>query len=371
MKCKVNITNCAALFIIVFSGFYLKTVAISPIYLTTSVGILLYVMVLIKEEHPIFIADYTVWFAVVWLIYILITQSVYLKTSAFYNLLFSILYYIFSFQVVNRVSREKVLCYSKKMVDFSIVLLLFEAVSRIGHPVVKAMQAENNAFYKYKYNSIMYQDSNYVGIFIIVLFFFALYLDNKQNVVMKKERIVLLCLCIATFSRSAIIVILLFGFWLDRSISKSKKIIILFGAIIAGAYFISDYILNDGSFLSKFSIIESAWTFYTRKASLAMQLFGYGLGHSADNIGIGSHNLFVAFIMETGVIGFLLFVTFWLCIAKKTNGKATYVIVPILTAGFSFVQHFLPFLYVVFVIIIALENSNGFLKSNEDVKNNG
>lgn len=355
---ELSLKNCAGFFVIVFCGFYLRSILISPIYISTIISVIFITIYFLRTKHCVIKIDCSIWIAISWIIYLVITQIPYQKNSAFYNLIFSILYYVLSTKIISILSTKSIIKFSKWLLDFSILLLIAEAALRIRNPIIKSAETEQNAFYRFKYNSIMYQDSNYVGVFILVLFFFTIYLESKHDMCLKKEKICYLILSVLTFSRSAIIVVFSIGFLFDKTIDKFLKVIVLLFSSIVGIYLAISYILIDASFISKLDIIKWSFEFFVEKASLYMKLFGYGLGHSIDNIGIGSHNLFVTYIMETGIVGFIFWGMSLMSILKLTKKNAYYIIIPFLIAGFSFASHFAPFLYCTFSIMIALENSN-------------
>ena len=356
---EINLKNCAAFFVIVFCGFYLKNIWVSPIYISTLLGVAFTIILSLKTKRCAVRIDSSILIAISWIIYLIITQIPYQKNSAFYNLIFSILYYILSVQSIRTLHPKKIIQYSKWLLDFSGILLVVEAVTRISNPIIKATETEQNAFYRFKYNSIMYQDSNYVGMFILVLFFFLIYLESECSMCLKKEKICFLILSVLTLSRSVIIVVFVLGFVFDRKINKFYKFIAFFFASVLGMYLVVTYILNDGSFISKLDIIKWSFKFFTEKASMYMRLFGYGLGHSVDYMGMGAHNLIVTYIMETGLVGFAFWVTMLLNIFKRTRRKCYYIIIPFLVAGFSFASHFVPYLYCTISIILVLENLKG------------
>jgi hypothetical protein len=80
------------------------------------------------------------------------------------------------------------------------------------------------------------------------------------------------------------------------------------------------------------------------------------MGNTFSFIGIGAHNLLVTLTLETGLIGLTLFILSLYFSIKKTKGKALYVILPLLTMGFSFVSLALPFLFTFLAIIYTFEN---------------
>lgn len=348
---RIEAIGISAYLLIVFSGFYLNVLSISPIYVSTACACVLLLFGWIKCRFRLE-GDRSILWAMVFIVYLLLTHIDVRKDSAFYNTLFSLLYYIVSFPVICLLSKEETVTYARKFINFTIVLCIIEASWRISHPIVRNLG--QNFFYNYKYNSIMYHDSNFVGIYLISVFFLIIYLQNKAGIVLKKQKILTLVLIILTFSRSAILVSIAFGFLLDNSISKSFKTF----AIMFGIYFaisvLTNLIMNDGSFLSKLEIINRAIRYY-HNASSVQRLFGVGLGHTIDYLHIGAHNFIVTYIIETGIVGFCILVIMWINIFFSSKKQVYYVMIPFLFAGFSMAQHFLPYLYCIYNIITHLE----------------
>jgi O-antigen ligase len=125
---------------------------------------------------------------------------------------------------------------------------------------------------------------------------------------------------------------------------------ILIGVLLIVLYQI---LSKDASFTTKFLIIELAIDFL-KSVPLNTILFGVGMGNTFNFIGIGAHNLFVTLLIETGLLGLLLFLINSYFIIKKTKGKALYILLPFYTMGFSVVSIAFPYLMIQLVIIIFL-----------------
>lgn len=69
--------------------------------------------------------------------------------------------------------------------------------------------------------------------------------------------------------------------------------------------------IDDGSFLSKFYIFETVYLYVLNNFNVFDYLFGIGLNHSYDKIGIGAHNIFVVTLFETGVIGLIIYIMYF------------------------------------------------------------
>ncbi|WP_160317709.1 hypothetical protein [Pseudobacteroides cellulosolvens] len=256
----------------------------------------------------------------------------------------------------------------------SILLLMVEAFWRITHPVFnyseKAMNNEDLKFYAYKFNSIMYQDSNFVGIFIVTMFFFLLYIDHKTGKRSFKTLFLLLVLCFLTASRASIVALLVF--WvifrfnlIIRSMRKGQRIymyLVSINILALAALLVFTLFAKDGSFVSKFYIIEKTFDFY-KNASVTNILFGVGFGNTVQYFGIGAHNFIIAFLIESGVVGLLFLSIFWIQILRKSSFEALVVMVPFLINGMSLAGHAVSYLYVMYglIYIISSRPQNGFV----------
>ena len=351
MTMKIKPMEIGAALLIIFSGVYLNTLPIAPVYITFFLGVVFLVFGLFA--HRIRLIPASLFTAVLYLLYLVLSQGESAERSAFYNYLFSLAYFIVVCIGSFSVQREKLFQYCKWFVRMSILIMGIEAIWRFTHPVFRQGNVGSIAFYRFKYSSIMYQDSNYVGIFALVVFFFILFLEKKQ-MTLKVEKYLCFLLIVLTISRSAIIVSIVFWFLFEDRVKKTWKTILLIIGIIGVIYFAFTYIFFDSTYQSKLSIISKAYSYF-QNASVYDKLCGIGFGRTVDYIGIGSHNFFVTIILESGLVGFLILVFFWIQLIRESGKKCIYVMAPFLIAGFSMAQHFLPFLYATYAVMITVE----------------
>ncbi len=350
---KINISKIIGFIIILFSGIYiLKSGFFNPIYIAFLIAICMYFLLLISKKSRL-VFDINTMLALIYLIYIFLIHINKNIDNALFNVLFSISYFVVSYQILLRIDKIFIKKYTKRMMIFSVALLCIESLYRIMNPV--SFNNPTEEFYSYKINSIMYQDSNFVGVFIVYLYFLALYLDNKYNDNNKIIRIFLTILCILTFSRSAIITLLGLTLFIDKRINRILKIfIILFFSFFVG-YLIYKYIINDASFISKLYILKNGFNLFFNNFKFGQQLFGIGLGNTKYYLGIGSHNYIITYLLETGTIGLILQLLLLFNLIKTTNKKVLYVLVPFFIMGFSCVPHFIPYIYCGCSIIYSME----------------
>lgn len=356
---------------VVFSGFYINLFYIKPVYIAVFLGIIGYIFFEMKTFKNITWDKLSI-FTIIWIVYMSISFifiSGYIGTTL--NSIMSVFTYFIGVQYLKNRDENRILKISRDFINISIVLLIVEAAIRISHPRVYDL-----SFYRYKFNSIMYEDSNYVGIFIICLIFYSIYLSKYKSEKYIWQKIVLFLLCIATFSRAAIISTLgmiialkIFDilYNIAKKLTKKQKITIsiIMGLItIIICFLVVDFLLRDGSFRSKFYIAELAIK-HLKHSNLNQILFGVGFGKTYDYIGIGAHNIVIAYTLESGIIGLIFFIMFTVMIAIKTNGKSLIITIPFLMAGMSLAGFTLPFLYIIYAMIYILENERGRLDSYE------
>ncbi|MCG9482660.1 hypothetical protein MCL30_12810, partial [Acinetobacter pittii] len=102
----------------------------------------------------------------------------------------------------------------------------------------------------------------------------------------------------------------------------------------------------DGSFNTKFYFISIAINDYPL-VPLVNKLFGIGLNnffYYSD--GFFAHNIFVTFLYEFGLLGFLIFLCFIFYSYRKIGKDFTYILMPLLVAGFSLFSAYMPFFFV-------------------------
>jgi hypothetical protein len=297
----------------------------------------------------------------IYIVYLAITQYItggQLNTTI--NVIMSVSYFIFSLMLLINLAYDKILNISKSLIMVSLPLLIYEAYYRITHPIFFTANGfdyredENLFFYPYKFNSIMFADSNFVGVMLVVLFFFAYYLEKYHNQNFKLEKSIIFLLIIATISRAAIIATVLFYFIFMFWDYKYKIIKYIFTSLsVIGFFFMLIYLANDESFQTKFKIIDLTIQFI-ETSSIQQLLLGVGYGNTKDIFGIGAHNFIVTHIVESGLIGFVMLLSIWLSIYFQTK-KNLIIMLPFLLTGMSLAGHAIPYLYVMFAIVIQFE----------------
>jgi hypothetical protein len=223
---------------------------------------------------------------------------------------------------------------SKYFVFALLTLYGFEAIYRISNPIMtEAMLRSSNEallFYQYKFNSIMFTDSNFVA--LSLLSFYCIideFLSSGKFKITVKT--IIFVLLILTFSRAAYIS---FGLYFFLKNARLKYKIILLALLASATVFLIPLILSDGSYLSKLKIIDLYISYVSATDTLGF-LIGAGIGRSYDVLGIGSHNLFVLLNIEYGFIGFLWFV---ICVVYNMY-KSSFKTLPywgaVILCGFS------------------------------------
>jgi hypothetical protein len=260
-------------------------------------------------------------------------------------------------QTLRYISVDKIKNMSYKFIDSIIVLTLIDTIYRFIN-----ISIEKNDFYKFKENSLLFEDSNFVGIMILSALFFCVYLNIYKSQNCKIRILILTILCLLTFSRAAIIaagvclyIYLLINFKTLKSFYKALFMIISIIILIKVPSFIIGNILGDASFNSKFYIIERVSMFLSKDASVTQILFGVGVGNAYKVLGIGAHNIIFAYLIETGIIGLSMYFITLIMIIYSTKRKAAIVIVPLFIAGLSLSSLAMPFMYVPCAIIYIYE----------------
>lgn len=363
---KISLNYISLFLLVVFSTWYITKLPFSPVYVFSFLGALIGLAIL--SYRPVLKIDAVISLSFLVVFYFCFTQIVILKpnVNTFLNAVFSIIVFIFIRILIPPLSTVNLFKLSRLLIYFSMPLLVFESFYRILNPPQERLDfyiesgMEDIIFYAYKMNSIMFQDSNFVAMLVLVLFFFSLYLVRSfHSRFLLFYSAVLFFLLLATLSRAAIIASLVFILLIPLSnfFYRNRKFVLLLFLIILPfmfsiAFKMSDF---DGSFASKFHIINQTIKFI-KDASLVQILFGVGFGNAVEVLNIGSHNLFVAFLVESGFIGLVLIILLWHQILLKSNYAAGIVMFPFLLAGMSFASLAMPYIYVVFSIMLELES---------------
>lgn len=363
MTNKISVNYLALFFIIPFSGFYITKLPLSPIYLFILIGIYLsFILIFVSNKIKL---SKEVALACALFFYFLIFQQIFSipNISAYVNFSFSIVVFIISHIILNKTNSNAIINISEKLIFFSIPLLIYEAYYRITNPVFFVDFAEKGredlAFYYFKINSIMYQDSNFVGLFILSLFFFLLYLKQFTYKKYYLSFSILTILLFTTISRASIFSFIVFSllYIFRQKIYKYRKLVFTVSIVLIVVLFpiLLEYKTIDDSFSTKFGIFDKTIE-YVSNANFINLLFGVGFGNAVEVLDIGAHNFFVTYLVESGFIGLILIVILWIYILVKTKFKAGIVMFPFLLNGMSVASGAIPYLYVMFAVILILES---------------
>lgn len=340
-----------------FCAYYLTRITnISPVYL-----IFLFSAVMIWFSNPAFAIPRVGVPAVTFFFYCLITQP-FLNPdpSSLVGVLFSMVILIFMMATLGRADRTELIRYATGFIQFTTILLVVECIWRITHPlsIVNSsgidITGEVLWIYPYKINSIMYQDSNFVALVILVVLFFCSYLQTITGKKYWFVKLILLVLLVLTFSRSAW-VSAIFTFLILRYFNTFTLKTFLGTLLLAtGSVVFLIFFAKDESYLSKFRIVEAAINSFVNFPFYTI-LVGIGFGNTVDILFVGAHNIALTFLLESGVIGLLLYSTLLYGFLKATKGKAKYIMIPYLLAAFSAFSHANPFFVVPLSLIYFLE----------------
>lgn len=239
-----------------------------------------------------------------------------------------------------------------KLCVFYFILFIIDGVWRLYHPGlvdnIERLEELGVGLHIYKINSLMYIDSNFVGVHSV--FIFSLYL---WNVIQNSQKLSLWILALAglavflTFSRSAEIgVILALYFFICLKYKRIGKIsyILAIPVAIMCSYYIAEYYKDDISFNSKFRIISLAYE-YLWSADLSDIILGVGSGNTESVLNIGAHNFFVAVIIELGVLGFAVLMLYLLFFTMKLGLSSLVLILPFITSNMAAGSLAMPYFF--------------------------
>ena len=290
----------------------------------------------------------------------LIFHFIRLNNGTAVNLIVSLLGYIYLRFARFTISLKQYSRIINAMVVFNLVILGIDSLYRIlnpTHPNVNKIDlyadSQDKWFYLYKYNSLMFSDSNDTALVLIILFFTVL-LMPRQYFSLSKFKIytVFIFLILLTFSRAAYFVTIL-GFlnYKIASFSRLNKLIIRSVLIVSGIISISiiySFLSADDSFAVRLDIINMIFDLQS-KTSFSKLLIGVGPGQGEEALGIYTHIFYLTYILELGILGLLLVLTFFFLYMYRYGNI---VLFPVLTIGLSFFLYLgTPFLFVPLALI--------------------
>lgn len=358
---KISFNNLAIL--APFSGFYLAGVTVaSPIYIVFVIS-MFFLFVLVLSSKVIIVEKHI--FLAFLFSFLLFNQFLLTDFNFAVGVLITFLYpFIFFIYLQN--------CKLKGLsntLDFSIYLtgglIVVDGVWRVFHPDLtmdtSKLEEKGILFQIFKTNSLMFIDSNFVGVLSVCLISLYLWslLALKRKLSITLISILLLGL-ILTWSRAAfvgaIISIVLFYFYRNYlfKIFISAIIIISFPFLLT---VIVDKFQSDISFASKFLILDKSYQ-YLQLANWWDLIFGVGAGQGETAIGMGTHNLFSTVIIELGLIGFLVYFLLMFLLVIKVKCFRLLLILPFLVISLSATSLSIPYFYIFLLMAMYLKKQS-------------
>jgi hypothetical protein len=359
---KIDVRHLGIYLTAVFSGAYLTKLGFSPIYPLMAAGFLLLILTIAtgRVRLPLMFWVMTAFTTIV-LIFFTAHQTA--EGSLFQNALnFALGPVGFLLITANgrRLSRGKIEKVARHVVYFTIILTLIECFYRLTHPDYSFLEdAEERqvdvadiAFYAYKFNSLMYLDSNFVGLQVAVVFAFTLALIRFDIRFPRFVYIALFTIICATLSRASIIAALAaLCFYIYPRLSFALRAIGLMTGFI-GVQIVFLLVQTDGSFATKIALLQQL-SDYLSSVSTDNLLFGVGAGRAIDYLGMGAHNLLVVYVVEAGLLLSALVGVVWLYLFRSANGSGIIIAVWLIN-GFSLTSFAMPYMYCAVAILWCL-----------------
>lgn len=264
----------------------------------------------------------------------------------------------------------------KIIFNFLIFYVLIDAIYRFSFPSTPDSAAEylvsgEGWYYKYKSNSLIFQDSNSTA--LLLCFALSLLLVSfKSNLISKRffyyKCIIIIILGLSTLSKAAFLYFLFFPFliFLYRYVINFKFISLSLMLILTIAYYVFWILSFDGydlgaSFAYKQRVYLITWQYLLN--DFPINLIGYGLQNSFDLYGIYAHAFFSTILSEAGVVGLFLHVLLMYRITFLTNGVAVLFYIPFIFTGLSYANaHTFSYFYFFIILSFLISKSSNSIK---------
>lgn len=341
------------------SAYAVKLTEVSPVYLIY-ICIIPFSFLVLFSSNSIGNISLDVILSFTLLIFVILFHSQNLNNGTSVNLIVSLMGYIYLRLARFKINLKQYAKIINAMVLFNLLLVGLDTVYRVmnpTHPSAEKMDEYSGSsdkwFYLYKFNSLMFSDSNDTALVLIVLLFIVLLLPRNYFYLSKnKIYFILSFLILLTFSRAAYLVTVL-GYlnYKMTSLSRVNKLILrslLVISVISAISFIYSFLSSDDSFAVRLDIITSIWDWQS-KSDFAKFLIGVGPGQGEETLGIYTHIFYLTYILELGLLGLILILTFFYLYMYRYGNV---VLFPILTIGLSFFLYLgTPFLFIPLALI--------------------
>lgn len=325
--------------------YFTQILSVSPIY-PIFIIVLVFSLLYIIKNYPRSTVTRLSLFATFFSL-LFIYQTVIAGPSFYMNLLMTCLSPVLIFTLGKNQSFSSKHCHNLMLIYA--VIFIFDFIWRFFNPAtdmnIEKLDAIGYGFQIYKMNSIMYGDSNFVGVQGIVFLSFYLWLWFEKVVIPKWPILIILVISILlSLSRAAAIALVL-SFILLIALRNLKIMIYLFPVVFIAVVYaviqLFEFSYSDPSFHHRFEIF-GLLTNFLEEADLISVIFGVGIGNAKEFIGIGAHSLIPMLMIELGVLGTITFFVFlfW-CFTKKVS--TILMIIPFLTCSLATASTAVPF----------------------------
>lgn len=351
------------IFLVSFSTYLMTAImAISPVYLTTLLGIFFCVLQLNYtkgRDSSIIVYSFHVLYSLFFLLGAVVVGSG--VKDAFVSCFFG-LYYIWADMSLGQIKNEKefgsiLRWYILAFLAYYCIDLIFRIKTMQSSEIPAWIQASPiYMFYMIKEGGI-YGDSNAIGVFALV-HFSVCYFAFKMKRVKKSVLVLAFVLVVLTASRAALIsalfLILLGEFFLGKAVLFQFFIVTvsLFLILVAG-----NILLVDASFQSKFEIFQKT-VGYVDTCSLFQFLFGNGPQSSIEILGLYAHNIWSILLVEYGFIHTVIFVLMIVMTCVDVGRSSIFILIPYLLVSLSFTPIHLQFLFTVLALMKVFKRLN-------------
>lgn len=226
--------------------------------------------------------------------------------------------------------------------------------------VERLVQNQESFRYLYKFGGFMFADSNSTGLVALIFLFASIEINRPHR--LRKQEYFLVAILIASLSYSVyftIFVFLIFSL-LRRRIDRSN-IHVKFLLIVVGIPFLSLFFqsfLENQSLNSKIYIANTALQYLENSNSITL-LFGAGVGLGIEALTIFSHNLFLTYLIETGLVGLAIISAFFAYVAF--NSDRITVLAALLASMSYFLYLGTPFLFVPLALVVTVKQKRRVL----------
>lgn len=395
---SINIHYLIALLLFTNSGFYFFDFPIiAPVYIFFYIGVLFYIVDTVITMRIAKIPLSSI-LALCFCIYILISQIfVGGKPIAILGSIATFLFYVLGTLILPRFKTENVLKIGNLMLILSLLIYGIDTIYRLAlfkFNLFYLLTGLN--FYQMKIATLLYADTNTIGINTVVLTFFAYYLYLITSKRYYWFFILLFSILnFLSFSRASIIAEILTVIFLavisslkilfrhsniksiyQLSLKKILNFLFLLILAIIGIFVtlkIIIYISIDPSFGTKIELFNTMKNFLHNASNKDLLLgIGYNNGRLFE---FGSergyaHTYLLTYLCETGFCGYIL-VTIFLLTAFLETPKNILILFPFVIVGISLIAHTqLHLFYTVLALIWYFEHFSKQIKYTTNINKN-